>query len=109
VDFPQYGYITKLRKKKRKKRKPWFTSGNYFPFVSFPSNRWTLILALKKKNLIYKNQGGEPIHQKYKANESMSGHNQKKKLKANNQPKNKNKRAKLQRHIAPYDQTIVLP
>ncbi len=26
----------------------------------------------KKKNLIYKNKGLEPIHQKYKANESTS-------------------------------------
>jgi hypothetical protein len=78
VDYPQYGHITKLRKKKKKKKKnPWFTSGNYFTFVSFPSNRWTLILALKKKNPVYKNQGWEPIHQKYKANESMSEHNPK--------------------------------
>jgi hypothetical protein len=33
----------------------------------------------RKKNLVYKNQGREPIHQKYKANESTSSHNQKKK------------------------------
>ncbi len=33
----------------------------------------------KKKNPVYKNQGREPIHQKYKANESTSGHNPKKK------------------------------
>jgi hypothetical protein len=62
---------------KKKKKKPLFTSGNYFPFVSFPSNRWTAILALKKKNLADKNQGWEPIRQKYKANESTSGHNPK--------------------------------
>jgi hypothetical protein len=30
-----------------------------------------------KKNHVYKNQGLEPIHQKYKANESMSRHNTK--------------------------------
>ncbi len=29
----------------------------------------------KKKNPTYKNQGQEPIHQKYKANESKSRHN----------------------------------
>jgi hypothetical protein len=40
----------------------------------------------KKKNLVYKNQGWEPIHQKYKANESTSRHNPKKK-KTNNQQK----------------------
>jgi hypothetical protein len=35
-------------------------------------------LPTKKKNPIYKNQQQEPIHQKYKANESMSRHNPKK-------------------------------
>jgi hypothetical protein len=35
----------------------------------------------KKKNHVYKNQGREPIHQKYKANESTSKHNPKKKQK----------------------------
>jgi hypothetical protein len=38
-----------------------------------------MILALKKKNPVYKNQGWEPIHQKYKANESMNEHNPKNK------------------------------
>jgi hypothetical protein len=33
----------------------------------------------KKKNPLYKNQGREPIHQKYKALESTSRHNPKKK------------------------------
>jgi len=30
------------------------------------------------KNLVNKNQGWEPIHQKYKANENSSRHNRKK-------------------------------
>ncbi len=64
---------------KVEEKKLWFTLGNYFPFVSFPSNRWTMIMALKKKNPVYKNQGWEPIHQKYKANESMNEHNPKNK------------------------------
>jgi hypothetical protein len=34
-----------------------------------------------KKNLINKNQGWEPIHQKYKANDNTSRHNPKKKQK----------------------------
>jgi hypothetical protein len=34
-----------------------------------------------KKNLIYKNQGWEPIHQKYKAYESTSNNLKKKKRK----------------------------
>jgi hypothetical protein len=33
----------------------------------------------RKKNLVYKNQGRELIHQKCKENESMSRHNLKKK------------------------------
>jgi hypothetical protein len=33
----------------------------------------------KKKTPTYKNQGWEPIHKKYKANESTSRHNPKKK------------------------------
>jgi hypothetical protein len=37
---------------------------------------------------VYKNQGREPIHQKYKANENTSKHNSKKKQK---QTINKNK------------------
>jgi len=42
----------------------------------------------KKKNHVNKNQGWEPIHQKYKANENTSTHNPKKKRqKANNQQK----------------------
>jgi hypothetical protein len=40
-----------------------------------------------KKNLVNKNQGQEPINQKYKANENTSRHNPKKKTKANNQQK----------------------
>jgi hypothetical protein len=40
-----------------------------------------------KKNLVYKNQGQEPIHQKYKANESMSKTQPKEQKKANNQHK----------------------
>jgi hypothetical protein len=36
---------------------------------------------IRKKNPVYKNQGLEPIHQKYKANESTSRHNPKKKKK----------------------------
>jgi hypothetical protein len=35
----------------------------------------------KKKKCVYKNQRWEPIHQKYKANESMSRHNPKEKQK----------------------------
>jgi hypothetical protein len=34
-----------------------------------------------KKNLVNKNQRGEPIHQTYKANENTSKHNPKKKQK----------------------------
>jgi hypothetical protein len=36
----------------------------------------------KKKNLVNKNQGCEPIDQKYKANENISRHNPKKKNKS---------------------------
>jgi hypothetical protein len=36
---------------------------------------------LGEKNLVYKNQEWELIHQKYKANESTSKHNPKKKKK----------------------------
>jgi hypothetical protein len=32
----------------------------------------------KKKNLVNKSQGWDPIHQKYKANENTSKHNQSK-------------------------------
>jgi hypothetical protein len=35
----------------------------------------------KEENLVNKNQGGEPIHQKYKANENTSRQNPKKKQK----------------------------
>jgi len=76
---PVWGHHKIEGKKEKKEKKPLFTLGNYLPFVSFPSNRWTVILALKKKNPVYKNQGREPIHQKYKANESTSVHNPKKK------------------------------
>jgi hypothetical protein len=41
-----------------------------------------------EKNCVYKNQGREPIHRKYKANEDTSKHNPKKKQK---QTINKNK------------------
>jgi hypothetical protein len=42
-----------------------------------------LILSLNigQKIPVHKNQGWEPIHQKYKANESTSRHNSKKKRK----------------------------
>jgi hypothetical protein len=36
-------------------------------------------LLAKKKNPVYKTQQWQPIHQKYKANESTSKHNPKKK------------------------------
>jgi hypothetical protein len=36
---------------------------------------------LKRKTYAYKNQGQEPIHQKYKAKESVRRHNSKKKQK----------------------------
>jgi hypothetical protein len=45
-------------------------------------------LIKRKKNPEYKNQEGEPIHQKYKAKESTNSHNPKKKQK---QTINKNK------------------
>jgi hypothetical protein len=38
-------------------------------------------LIKRKKNSLYQNQGWEPIHQKYKANESTSRHTPKKKQK----------------------------
>jgi hypothetical protein len=38
-----------------------------------------LLPSRKEKNLVYKNQGPEPIHQKYKANESTSSHTPKEK------------------------------
>ncbi len=44
----------------------------------------------KKKNPICKNQGQEPIHQRYKTNESTSRHNPKKKQKQIVQKKKKN-------------------
>jgi hypothetical protein len=40
-----------------------------------------MIFSEKKKSFVYKNQGWEPIHQRYKANESTSRHNPKKKQK----------------------------
>jgi hypothetical protein len=40
-----------------------------------------------KKNLVNKNQGWEPIQQKYKAKENTSRHNLKEKPKKNNQQK----------------------
>jgi hypothetical protein len=43
----------------------------------------------KKKNSVYKNQGLEPIHQKYKAIESTSRYNPKKKQKQTICSKNK--------------------
>jgi hypothetical protein len=44
----------------------------------------------KKKNPVYKNEGREPIHQKYKANESRSRSNPKKKKTNNLKKKGKN-------------------
>jgi hypothetical protein len=41
----------------------------------------------KEEKPCTKNQGWEPIHQKYKVNENTSRHNPKKKTKANNQQK----------------------
>jgi hypothetical protein len=46
----------------------------------------------RRENLAYKNQGWEPIHQKYKANESMSRHNPKKKTESKQSMKNKEKK-----------------
>jgi hypothetical protein len=45
-----------------------------------------------RKNHVYEIQGQEPIHQKYKANESMSRHNPKKKNKSKQSTKNKEKK-----------------
>jgi hypothetical protein len=41
----------------------------------------------RSKNPVKNNQGWEPIHQKYKANENTSKHNPKIKTKANNEQK----------------------
>jgi hypothetical protein len=41
----------------------------------------------EKKKTVDKNQGWEPIQQKYKANKKTSGHNPKRKQKQNNQQK----------------------
>jgi hypothetical protein len=46
-----------------------------------------LILEYMKKNPVNQNQGWEPIHQKYKANENTSRDTTKEKTKANNQQK----------------------
>jgi hypothetical protein len=55
-----------------------------------------LLVIKVKKNLVYKNQGREPFHQKYKANESTSKHNRKKKKEENKQStKNKKKVTKF--------------
>jgi hypothetical protein len=40
----------------------------------------------KKKDHVNKNQGCEPIHQKYKANENKSRYNPKKKQKSSKDP-----------------------
>jgi hypothetical protein len=45
--------------------------------MSLPCNK----SVQKKKNSVNKNQGREPIHQNYKANENPSRHNPKKKQK----------------------------
>jgi hypothetical protein len=45
----------------------------------------------KNKSHIYKNQGGEPIQQKYKSNENTSRHNPKKKNENQQSMKNKEK------------------
>jgi hypothetical protein len=47
---------------------------------------------IKKKNPVYKNQGWEPIHQKYKANESTSRHIPKEKNESQQSRKNKQKK-----------------
>jgi hypothetical protein len=45
-----------------------------------------IVSQLEEEKPLYKNQGGEPIDQKYKGNESISRHNpKKKKTKVNNQ------------------------
>jgi hypothetical protein len=44
------------------------------------------------KTVCKKNQGREPIHQKYKANESTSRHNPKKKNESKQSTKNKEKK-----------------
>jgi hypothetical protein len=62
------------------------TNGFMQNFVVFVKHTKLFIIAnprlyAKKKNHVYKNQGWEPIHQKYKANESNNRHNPKKKRK----------------------------
>jgi hypothetical protein len=43
---------------------------------------------VKEKPLIYKNQGRESVHQKYKANENRSKHNPKKQNESKQSTKN---------------------
>jgi hypothetical protein len=45
------------------------------------SHQKFIVKQRKKKNLVYQNQGWQPIHQKYKANENTSRQNPKKKQK----------------------------
>jgi hypothetical protein len=42
---------------------------------------------IRNKNHVNKNQGWEPIHEKYNTNKNKNTHNPKKKTKANNQQK----------------------
>jgi hypothetical protein len=51
-----------------------------FPFALFMLCFIELACKMDEPQ-VYKNQGREPIHQEYKANESMSRHNPKKKQK----------------------------
>jgi len=62
-----------ILKQLRKRKQRW----------NLPSPSLGHIFTLKgsKKSLVNKNQGWEPIHQKYKANENTSRHNPKKKQK----------------------------
>jgi hypothetical protein len=69
------------------------TTKNVFPVLGLNMSPCSLfscqnfiVKQRKKKNLVYQNQGWEPIHQKYEANENTSRHNPKRK-KANNQQK----------------------
>jgi hypothetical protein len=59
----------------------------------------------KKKNFVYKNQGQEPIHQKYKANESMNTQPTKK-MKTNNQQKIRKRKKPYANKTQGYKMTI---
>jgi hypothetical protein len=49
-----------------------------FPLIKFLAGFHHQITNEEIKNSVSKNQGWEPIHQKYKANENTSRHNPKK-------------------------------